>query len=187
MKQGKWDETITPSFSSENNGKWEFTYDNGEDDCGNPQRTWVPTFQCEEGTEWREDQAAETGTCRYEATIYTKYACLGHDYCQGGGGGGGNGDNDNDGLSGGWIFIICLIGGFFLYFLIGYSIKATTVNKDGGFGDFNNNIPQKEFWIVCPKLVMTGCQVSKEYVMALINKGKGGGGEGMDEALATDQ
>lgn len=52
---------------------------------------------------------------------------------------------------------------------------AMTVNKEGGFGDFGNNIPNRSLWCTLPSLVVAGCQVSYETFMGLI--GKGGEGE----------
>ena len=48
---------------------------------------------------------------------------------------------------------------------------AFTVNKEGGMGDFKNNIPNKTLWLNCIPLVMAGCMVTKEYVIGLINRG----------------
>eukprot|EP01084_Bolivina_argentea_P169998 294608_1 len=44
---GRWDQNIQPVYGSENGGRWIFEYANGANDCGNPARTWAPTFQCD--------------------------------------------------------------------------------------------------------------------------------------------
>ena len=53
----------------------------------------------------------------------------------------------------------------------GYVYMALTVNKEGGFGDFQNNIPNRSIWCALPSLVIAGCQVSKDTIMGLIGKG----------------
>ena len=58
--------------------------------------------------------------------------------------------------------------------MVGYFVMAFTVNKEGGLKDFGNNIPQKTFWMACPKLVIAGCSVSKEYIVSEIDKRRGG-------------
>ena len=56
---------------------------------------------------------------------------------------------------------------------------ALTVNKDGGFGDFNNNIPNRSLWVNIPGLVIAGCNVTKEFIMGLINKDGSDKGEAL--------
>jgi len=172
---GRWDQTISPSYTSIGGGTWSFQYDNGDTDCGNPARTWAPTFICDRSTEYQVSDATEVpNSCFYEVTVRTRYACGGGPFTC-------SGDDDASGLSGGWVFIIILLSALFLYCAVGYIVMATTVNKAGGFADFGNNIPQSHFWSALPKLVLAGCAVTKETIMGLINKGKGG-----DEPLVTD-
>merc|ERR1712087_240452 len=102
-------------------------------------------------------------SCYYEVEIRTKYACGGSFTCAG--------DDDASGLSGGWVFIIILLSALFLYCVVGYVVMATTVNKEGGFADFSNNIPQSSFWSALPKLVLAGCGVTKDSIMGLLGKG----------------
>lgn len=64
----------------------------------------------------------------------------------------------------------------------GYVFMALTVNKEGGFKDFSNNIPNRSFWCSLPSLVVAGCMVTKETIMGLINKEKGD----VDEPLGAD-
>ena len=65
----------------------------------------------------------------------------------------------------------------------GYIFMALTVNKEGGFGDVSNNIPNRSLWCALPSLVVAGCMVTKETLMGLM--GKGGEGE-MSEPIADD-
>ena len=110
-------------------------------------------------------------------TILTKYACDGvNTHCD-------ISDDSSSSISGGWIFIIILICGLFAYCVVGYIVTALTVNKEGGFKDFSNNIPNKSLWINCIPLVIAGCQYSKEFMMGLINKNK----TDKEEALSTDE
>ena len=48
---------------------------------------------------------------------------------------------------------------------------ALTVNKEGGFGDFKNNIPNKNIMDKLYSIIMAGCAVTKDYVVGLTNKG----------------
>ena len=59
---------------------------------------------------------------------------------------------------------------------------ALTVNKQGGFGDVSNNIPNKQLWMKCVPLVIAGCMVTKEYMMALAKKK--GTGDDKQETLS---
>lgn len=171
---GRWDQTITPTYSDLEGGTWTFRYDNGADDCGNPARTWAPTFVCAPGVEADYQTVSEIpGSCFYELTVRTQYACTGQSYaCP---------DSDaNSGLSGGWIFIIILLSATCMYCFVGYIVMGTAVNKEGGLKDFGNNIPQKNFWLMCPSLVWAGCCFTKDFIGGLFNK-KGGD---MEESLA---
>ena len=94
----------------------------------------------------------------------THSACSGNTDCSGSPLSG----SSSDGLSDGSIFLIVLFVVFALYWIVGYSVMALTVNKDGGFKDYRNNIPQRGFWMACPKLVGAGCAVSKERTMGMI-------------------
>lgn len=59
-------------------------------------------------------------------------------------------------------------------------VMALTVNKQGGFKDYKNNIPQRGFWAACPKLVMAGCAVSREWTMGMIAKYRNKGNDEND-------
>merc|ERR1712130_142123 len=165
-------------------GMWYFEYANGEDDCG---RTWIPTFLCDQTVnDFQMGTVSEIGMCRYQVEIRTKYACKDNTECSGAPQSGGGGAEES-GLSTGWIFIIILITSFFAYCIVGYIVMAMTVNKEGGFKDFSNNIPQRNFWVLCPKLVCAGCGVSKEYVVGKYHQYKQRkGGDNYGQALATD-
>jgi len=169
---GRWNPEINPIYDDTTG--WQFEYQNGEGGClGDLTRTWVPTFVCDSGTELSWDGVTEQfGACRYLIDIRTKFACPGTP-CE----------LDEGGISGGWIFIIILVCGFFAYFCIGYIVMAVTVNKEGGFGDFNNNIPNRAFWSKLPALVIAGCAVTKDSVLGLVNKG---GTSGADDTPLTE-
>merc|ERR1719203_209420 len=103
---GKWDSSIQPTYSLANGGMFTFEFANGDNDCGDPARTWVPTFRCD-SSEFVIDQVTEiSGTCRYEVEIHTKYACADNTECSGAPS---NLEDALDGLSGGWIFIIIFV------------------------------------------------------------------------------
>ena len=135
----------------------------------------MPTFVCDQSTAHQISKVEEVqDSCFYQVTVRTKYACgPGPFTCSE------DPIDDASGLSGGWVFIFILFGGLFLYCAVGYVVMATTVNKEGGFADFGNNIPQSSFWSALPKLVIAGCGVTKDSLMGLINKGG-------DEPLVTE-
>jgi len=92
---GRWDESIKPTYTElydangDDVGTWAFRYDNGDSDCGNPARTWAPTFVCDPTAELEFGTVSEIpGSCLYEMTLRTKYACANAPTC----GGGGDGD-----------------------------------------------------------------------------------------------
>jgi len=171
---GQYSSSVTPIITDQsdaNGGAFLFTYNSGSESgsCSseyNNLRTWKPQFICKTGVEWEvPNQVSEEADCVYDIDIYTKYACISaQQSCSLG--------DDSSGLSGGWIFIIILISGFFAYFCIGYIVMALTINKAGGFGDVSNNIPNKKLWTNCIPLTIAGCSVTKEYIMGLMNKDK---------------
>ena len=182
---GNWDPETTPTYNSDENS-WSFVYQ-GDNDCGNPSRLWQPKFICDTSVDgFTGDTVQESGNCVFSVNIQTKYACV--DGCSGGGGGGGGGGDDGgstqelDGLSGGWIFIICFVSAFFVYCVGGYLFMGLSVNKDKGLGAFSENIPNKSFWVICPKLVFAGTQVTMEYCKGLMNRNKGDDTE-LDELM----
>eukprot|EP01084_Bolivina_argentea_P238264 400293_1 len=176
---GRWDSNKEPEFENINGGTWTFVYDNGDDDCGNPARTWSPKYVCDASTNYEIGNVNEIpnpGSCFYEVEIKTKYACTGQTFpCFE--------EDGSSGLSGGWLFIIIFVGAVFLYCVVGYIIMGTTVNKAGGLGDFSNNIPQKTLWVALPSLVIAGCCYTKDAIMGAMNRG--GGGD-MDKPIVTD-
>ena len=75
----RWDESIQPVLDdSSGTDQWTFTYQNGDDDCGGLQRTWVPTFIYDPGVEAEMGLITESEWCIYSADIRTKYACEGY-------------------------------------------------------------------------------------------------------------
>jgi len=77
-------------------------------------------------------------------------------------------DDSDNGLSGGWVFIIILLVGAFLYFAIGYAYLS--YKNPNSYKDFKNNIPNKTFWILLPKYTFAGCVVTKEFIINTYNK-----------------
>lgn len=78
---GRWDKSIAPTYSDLEGGTWTFRYDNGAEDCGNPARTWAPTFVCAPGVVAQYETVSEIpGSCFYELTVRTQYACVGQSY-----------------------------------------------------------------------------------------------------------
>ena len=69
-------------------------------------------------------------------------------------------DEDESNSVGGWIFIGCVLGGLFLYCVVGYGINGY---RSKNWGDCKGNIPNFNFWKILPKLTVTGCIVSFEF------------------------
>eukprot|EP01084_Bolivina_argentea_P270905 460762_1 len=75
---GRWDSTKEPAYDNINGGTWTFEYNNGDDDCGNPARTWSPMFVCAPGVKYQVGYVDEIpNSCFYEVVIKTQFACLG--------------------------------------------------------------------------------------------------------------
>eukprot|EP00485_Elphidium_margaritaceum_P010992 CAMPEP_0202698586 /NCGR_PEP_ID=MMETSP1385-20130828/11863_1 /ASSEMBLY_ACC=CAM_ASM_000861 /TAXON_ID=933848 /ORGANISM="Elphidium margaritaceum" /LENGTH=316 /DNA_ID=CAMNT_0049355339 /DNA_START=29 /DNA_END=976 /DNA_ORIENTATION=- len=75
---GRWDTSISPAFADLGWGPqwWTFEYNNGDTDCGQPARNWVPTFECNESEKYVLGQVVErSGSCYYQITIETMFAC----------------------------------------------------------------------------------------------------------------
>eukprot|EP01084_Bolivina_argentea_P039674 73315_1 len=72
---GRWNSTIQPSYESMDGAMWKFRYNNGDTDCGNPARTWVPVFICNPATKYSVGNVEEPTSCVYEVLIETEYAC----------------------------------------------------------------------------------------------------------------
>ena len=169
-------------------GSFTFTYNNGDNyDCKDDNaRTWIPTFQCVEDTEWEVGDVTEEGeatdnTCLYQVTITTKYAC--QDQIQS------CSDSDNPNTLGlGYIFILVLFGGILVYCIVGYFVMGLCVNREGGITDYKDNIPNKSFWCNLPSLVMAGCLYSKEIICGVCSKRPKGenAGENKEDSLIED-
>jgi len=160
---GIYDPSVNPKYSDISGGQWSFTYIGDPTDCPQPGREWIPSFICDSTTEYQIGAVTEIQKCNYAVSIRTKFACVDKHYeC--------NDDQSSSTLSGGWIFIIIFLSVFVLYCIVGYIVMAKTVNKERGFGDFSNNIPNKTLWIKCIFLVIAGCSVTKEYLIQKLIK-----------------
>eukprot|EP01084_Bolivina_argentea_P178563 308632_1 len=121
------------------------------------------TFICDENAipyepgDFYQNQIDENGVCAYFATIRSAYACATDPQVI----------SSNNGLSGGWIFCIA-----FMCFVAFYCIAGCLINgyKRKEWKDVQANIPHFYFWAHVPKLVKTGCCVSKEYLFGVIGR-----------------
>jgi len=121
------------------------TYVNNADNKCGPSRTiprqTILTLVCDKGgVESSLVSITEPGTCIYDITIKSKYACP-----IGGGGGVG-------GLSGGWVFVIILICGTALYLIVGVVVKWQVMHTEPGV----ELIPNIDFWRELPGLIKDG-------------------------------
>eukprot|EP01087_Luapelamoeba_hula_P022535 TRINITY_DN80_c0_g1_i2.p1 TRINITY_DN80_c0_g1~~TRINITY_DN80_c0_g1_i2.p1 ORF type:complete len:261 (-),score=42.12 TRINITY_DN80_c0_g1_i2:90-872(-) len=87
----------------------------------------------------------------YHLKWTTEHACPTGKSGDGGGDGGDGDDDDGMPISGGWIFIIILVGLFFLYFLFGAIFMAWRKQARG-----LDIIPNKDFWFALPGLFIAG-------------------------------
>lgn len=83
---------------------------------------------------------SEASLCQY---AFAPIAWSG--FCPGGGGGGDNG------FDFGWVFVIIVLCGLFLYFVLGIIILKFALHKEG-----REVVPQVEFWSALPGLVLDG-------------------------------
>lgn len=148
-------------------------YQNGDGDCYNfntgqtEQRVLTMQFKCQD----KADAALAFSTssndpCQYSLVYGTPYACPGA-----GGGGGGGSSSDSSGLSGGWVFIIILLVGAFVYILGGCIYKAKQLGAVG-----MERMPNIEFWREVPGLVKDGCRFTSRKISDLVRGRSSSGG-----------
>lgn len=101
--------------------------------------------------------------CYYEFQVATKWACPGEVPPE----------TEDNSLSGGSIFVIILISGFFAYFVFGWITCAFLNRKDRGCTDICGNVPHATFWIKLPSLVCAGCCFTKDFLFGLCSKDGG--------------
>ena len=183
---GKTIDNIEPQYNEELIS-FEFTYNNGDNvDCENEvSRTWIPTFQCSESEDWTVGPVLEEEgqQCYYKVTITTKYACQDNiETCKE--------SEPSKSLGLGYIFIMILFGLILLYCIIGYLINGICINREGGISDFKENVPNKDFWLNLPKLVMAGCIYSKDVSFGVCSGNKTDGdkddGDEKEESLIDE-
>jgi len=80
--------------------------------------------------------------------------------------GDGGGGSDDGGISGGWIFIIIMIGVAFLYFVIGLLVKKFAFGAEG-----IDIIPNVTFWKALPGLVVDGHKFVFGSCLRVVNRG----------------
>jgi hypothetical protein len=146
----QYSDTDDPSYSSDDGGTWEFSYD-GESGNNCDERSFTFIVVCDEDNEIGDADCEETDQCDYEFTFYTSYACV-------------SSSSSSSGMSGGSVFLLILFLGLILYCGGGYAYKAYK-NTEGGWKDYKNNTPHLEFWMTVPLWTKAGCLVSKEFVM----------------------
>lgn len=150
----------------------QLTLDNGSN-CSAPTAPRVGKFKfvCQANSESPtvyQTPDADGGTCSvkggYVFTIKGKVGCPHKGKFSGGG---------SDGLSGGWVFIIILLVGSFVYCVAG----CVWMNRrEGATG--TDMIPQKAFWAALPGYVLDGCRATWGFALGLCNKGGGGAAAG---------
>jgi len=131
-----------------------------------PARTTDIEFICDpSGSEgvFTPAENAETPTHDYHLQWTTKFACPTSD---GDGDGGDGGDGGGSKLSGGWIFIIILIGSAFIYLVAGVAVKKFVFHAEG-----IELIPNAMFWIALPGLVKDGNLFVIHKILGLCGRG----------------
>ena len=158
-----WDEGVSPQKSDYNGmDMYTFAYDNGQADGGCPDGRFLDAeFVCDPDANpydtQRTDCGEEAQNCHYYIRVYTRSACPG--------GGGGDDSSSSDGLSGGWVFIIIFISCLFAYCAFG-TIYMGVREKDW-------TIPNAQFWVKVPSLVIAGCGVTYQRIMKMAGKDVG--------------
>ena len=71
-----FDNIFAPTYNSQVES-FTFDYDNGDNYGCDGNRQWVPTFECDQTTDWRVGEVTEGAEdgCHYYVLIKTKYAC----------------------------------------------------------------------------------------------------------------
>eukprot|EP01084_Bolivina_argentea_P114555 203908_1 len=142
---------------------YDFKYQNGASSSQGDARNTTIVFICNpDAIPYDENnlECGEPSRLNYEIFIPTYLACVNND----------DGSNNKASLSGGSIFVIFFVSVVFSYCLFGYIAVWKLKNKNKPFGNYKDNIPQYEYWIVLPVLVKTGCMVSYEWLMTKIRK-----------------
>jgi len=153
---GTWD---TSYELDSTNSSLSIAFQNGDPDGCNTGSTPFPRavnfkFECNENQEVSIESVGETITCFYKVKVATKYVCSDHIIHTSSSGGG---------LSGGSIFLICL-----LVFVTVYCFGGFGFNKYKRSAEGIQAFPQANFW--CEKLpfwVKTGCIVSWTFAVRL--------------------
>ena len=81
-------------------------------------------------------KVTEPEPCHYQISFSSKYACP---------------DGREGEFEGGWIFVIIVLVGLALYFIIGIIIKIAVFKASG-----KDIIPNTEFWVELPGLIKDG-------------------------------
>eukprot|EP01083_Nonionella_stella_P227810 807914_1 len=72
---GRWNAALSPTYN-EANDEWQFEYQNGGQCNPSLDRSWSPAFICNPDVELEWGDVTELfGSCNYELTLETRYAC----------------------------------------------------------------------------------------------------------------
>ena len=150
-----WDYGKKQPIYNDNKKLWTFQYENGNlctyMNGSRLNRTLQLMFFCDIDVEYQLIYAQEPTRCVYQFIIQTRLACLDYN----------SSNNNNDPISAGTLFLILLLIFVVAYWFIGLIIGRC------------KTIPHRDFWCNLPKLVTTGCNVSRENVVTGV---QGGGG-----------
>jgi len=134
------------------------TFKNG-DPCSAsyPTRLVYLKLKCKQGEKGKIDGlvSENANICSYTINFLTEVTCPGYTPQP----------SSNTGLSGGWIFIICLIVTLFLYIFIGCFYKRKRLGLSG-----REACPNIDFWSQLPGLVKDGFLYTKRRLFALSSR-----------------
>jgi len=163
------------SFRQRSNGNprsgFILAFPNGGEPDPPPARTTDIEFICDSGAgtgSFQPNNPAENPTHDYHLMWRSAYACPvgGGDNGNNDNGDGGDGDGGSGGISGGWVFIIILVGVIFLYLAIGCAVRKFVMGASG-----IDIIPNVVFWLALPGLVKDGNVYTFRKLLGLCGRG----------------
>jgi hypothetical protein len=162
----QWDNGATEPVYERDNKWFKFVYDNGA-----AERDVTLYYQCLNYSNYpyRDFEVISRETDGpVELLITTIHACISYDDSKSSG-------SDDDEISAGWVLIIIILVGLFLYCAIGYAynVKRTDGSGTDDWGKYDENVPQMSFWRMFPKYVYAGCIVTRDKIKACTGKDEG--------------
>eukprot|EP01083_Nonionella_stella_P019123 53153_1 len=144
---------VSVSSYESNHRVWKFRYDLYK----NTEKTFEIMWICNTNVEYQVNNSTTPVINQdyYALVIESKHACT---------------SNINDSrASGGSILLIACLCALFLYCVGGWWFNAYRKGGTYSLQTFNDHVPHKNVWMKLPQYVWTGCKVTREYMMEVVN------------------